>query len=358
MTDLLSSIPITGFNLGQSGRSVIEHLGESAVKEAVFGILTGQNIRSLTEGLTRRRLVLSNAALLSAYLRAAAGIPNFSEELPGKILHELVHAKLSKEQKNCLLWLVGLTGKGVQNILRGNKEAIEQYINGMDQSVRESTVTANNQFGELSGEMVLDNHSLAINWLTLSRIFTAIGTQTLAIRGAEKSIYGKLFEKLVLGTVLTILGFSKTDKTKVSEQKNVFWLSERGDKRESDATLLLELGEGIRFDIGFIGPGNTEISLDKVSRFEKQMEYGQGKFRMSTLILVDRIGEKSRIPKLAKQIGGRIIQMSMSNWVSELAQIISEKTSSPHPYVQMREKAVFRSIKEKIKSVVLTDFLS
>ena len=344
--------------MGQSGRGVIERLGESAVKEAVFGILIGQNIRSLTEGLTRRRLAFSNATLLSAYLHAAAGIPNFSEELPGKILHELVHAKLNKEQKNCLLWLVGLTGKGVQNILRGNKDAVEQYINGMDQSIRESAVNAKNQYGELSGEMVLDNNSLAINWLTISRIFTAIGTQTLAIRGAEKSIYGKLFEKLVLGTVLTILGFSKTNKTEVSEQKNVFWLSDRGDKRESDATLLLELGEGIRFDIGFIGPGNTEISLDKVSRFEKQMEYGQGKYRMSTVILVDRIGEKSRIPRLAKRIGGRIVQMSMSNWVSELAQVISEKTLTPHPYAQMQEKAIFHSMKEKMKSVVLTEFLT
>ena len=140
------------------------------------------------------------------------------------------------------------------------------------------------------------------------QIFTAIGAQTLTIRGSEKSMYGKFFEKLVLGSLLTLLGFSLRDNN-IEKTENIFWLSDRQDKRESDATVIYKPGIGARFDIGFIGPGNPEISLDKVSRFEREIEIGSQKHYMSTIILIDRIGAKSRIVDMAKKIDGNIIQI-------------------------------------------------
>jgi hypothetical protein len=42
------------------------------------------------------------------------------------------------------------------------------------------------------------------------------------------------------------------DKKGTSKTNMVFWLSQREDKRESDATILVRNGMGARFDIGFI----------------------------------------------------------------------------------------------------------
>ena len=36
------------------------------------------------------------------------------------------------------------------------------------------------------------------------------------------------------------------------------------------ASALIKAGHGVRFDIGFIGRRNPEISLDEVSRFERE----------------------------------------------------------------------------------------
>src|SRR3990172_192510 len=112
-----------------------------------------------------------------------------------------------------------------------------------------------------------------ISKYAMKSLIKTIGAQTLAIRGSEKSAYGKLFEKLVLGSLLHILGF-KHIAPPPQEYEKVFWLSSRNEKRESDATLLYELGQGVRFDIGFIGRGNPEISLDKVTRFEREISLG------------------------------------------------------------------------------------
>ena len=74
------------------------------------------------------------------------------------------------------------------------------------------------------------------------------------------------------------------------------------------------MGQGVRFDIGFIGVGNPEITLDKVSRFEREIEVGGVNHYMHTFIIVDRVGQGSRIEDLARRAGATIIQMSASDW--------------------------------------------
>jgi hypothetical protein len=82
---------------------------------------------------------------------------------------------------------------------------------------------------------------------------------------------------------LHILGFEYVTPPP-HKTSRVFWLSSREERRESDATLLYEAGKGVRFDIGFIGRGNPEISLDKVSRFEREISLGRIWLRSSWLI--------------------------------------------------------------------------
>jgi hypothetical protein len=50
-------------------------------------------------------------------------------------------------------------------------------------------------------------------------------------------MYGKLFEKLILGSVLKFLVSNKLTLIKAINQKWSFGLSQRENKRESDATI-------------------------------------------------------------------------------------------------------------------------
>ena len=351
-------IPETGKNLASyKGKELIDRIGEATVKEVVSNVLCGSNIRSLTETLTRKRIALSNAAMLMTYLDASESINQLQQNLSKLVGRELADTHLSKAEKQYLQWLIGLTGKSVQNVLRGSETEIIEYLNELENALAASAKEAARVFGNLTGSFCIKDKTTNISWPVITQIFTAIGAQTLAIRGSEKSIYGKLFEKFILGSLLTILGFSYSNVDELNSDKMIFWLSERGNKRESDATVLVRKGVGVRFDIGFIGPGNTEISLDKVSRFETEIKRGRQTHYMSTLIIVDRIGERSRITDMANEIGGDIVQMSMSYWVKEVADILRKTTGFSHEILNMSDHESLVFIKDAIKNVELKNFI-
>jgi hypothetical protein len=350
-------VPKLGADLSSyGGRQLLARIGEEAIREVVTSVLCGENLRSLTEGLTRRRLMLSNAAMLSTFLSASSAIPDFVRQSPTLIAEELTGGRLSKEKKLFLTWLVGLTEKGIQNILRGNDDdELKAYLSELNASLVESVKGAESVFGELSGSVSFQNQAVKLNWENVLYLFVAVGAQTLAIRGSEKSIYGKFFEKLVLGSLLTLLGFEKISPADTAKSERVFWMSQRENKRESDATLLLKRGVGIRFDIGFIGSGNSEISLDKVSRFEREMAHGRNLNYMNTVVIVDRIGAKSRIKELAKAIDGDIVQMSMSYWVKEVAGLLA-KNGFKHPILGMTNEQSLEFVRSSMKNVDLKSF--
>ncbi len=355
MNESLSKyLPKIGVNLAKySGRELLERVGQEVIKDVVTSILCGGNVRTLTESLTQRRISLSNAALLVAYLRASKEIENFSEKFPSIVKYELQNSKLPPAQRIFLQWFIGLTGKSIQNVLRSDKTQLEIYLKELEQAISDAVKTSVSEFGDLQVEVMLGEQSHNLNWQSILQIFVGIGTQTLAIRGSEKSMYGKFFEKLILGSMLYLLGFELVDPNTSTKSKKVFWLSQRESRRESDATLLYKPGVGVRFDIGFIGPGNTEISLDKVSRFEREMEFGKKHHFMSTIIIVDRIGEGSRIVELAKKIDGSIVQMSMNYWIKEVATILQEKVDFKHELLKLTNEDSIVYIQKHMKSLEL-----
>jgi hypothetical protein len=353
-----NNIPAIGKQLSNyKGAEIIDRLGEDVIKGVVFSILSGGNVRSLTESLTRRRLNLSNAAMLMLYLECLKNKDNFSADLHSLVADELKNGKPDKESKIFLNWLVGLTGKGIQNVLRSDEETFRTYLSNLDESLMKSVLESESVFGTLQAIFTdKNNQKYQLGWREMSQVFTAIGAQTLTIRGSEKSMYGKYFEKLVLGSLLTLLGFTLQKENREKLEK-IFWLSERQDKRESDATVIYKPGMGARFDIGFIGPGNPEISLDKVSRFEREIEIGSQKHYMSTIILVDRIGVKSRITGMARQIDGDILQMSMTYWVKEVAGILHDKMGFSHALLTLSGEDSIVYIKEQMEKIELKQFV-
>lgn len=83
--------------MAASGSTLVRQLGRDAVREVVFGILIGKNLRDSTEILTRRRI---------AALNRTSGT--------------------KKAEKWLAQWLVGLTGKSIQNVLRDNPTLLVQ----------------------------------------------------------------------------------------------------------------------------------------------------------------------------------------------------------------------------------------
>jgi len=344
--------------LDASGPELVRRIGMDAVRTVVFDVLSGRNLRDSTESLTRRRLAALNAATVAMFLKGTEIRSDFVEQLPTIAARILERGRLSKSERWVAQWALGLTDKASQNVLRDDASLLaeyrERYVSTCEEVIREGIA----EFGNLGGEIRLgDDPMTNLSWKFMVYLLGTVGAQTLTIRGSEKSAYGKLFERLVLGSLLHVLGFRFVGSDGPKQFEREFWLSSRGERRESDATALWRAGQGVRFDIGFIGRGNPEISLDKVSRFAREIELGRSKWYMATIIIVDRIGRGSRIKDLAREIDGDIVQMSMTYWPQEVAQILNHRMEFQHPLVDMHRSEISNYLKEAMKSVPLADYL-
>lgn len=339
-----------------SGASFIQQIGLDVIRDILLDILTGKNLRDSTESLTRRRITALNLALLSLFLKGSERSPDFVSQLPYLASDILTSKGISKADRWLAQWILGLTDKAVQNVLRDNKALIETYRDSYIQTCQEIIDTHKNLYGDLTASLKQDSGSeVQIEWLFMAYLLNAVGSQTLTIRGSDKSTLGKLFEKLVLGSLLSILGFQQVAPRQLGE--GVFWLSSQDEKRESDATLLYELGKGVRFDIGFIGRGNPEISLDKVTRFQREEILAGQHFYMATIIIVDCIGSNSRIIDMAQAVHGTIVQMSATYWPQEVARLLHSTFGFEHELIDMDQAKIGDYLKEKLGSVPLDNFI-
>jgi hypothetical protein len=355
LSELMS--PATLKLLSASGSDLIRQVGLEVVRGVVLDVLTGRNLRDSTEVLTRRRIATLNLATVNLFLQGATRSENFANQLPHLAADILTHKRLTKAEKWLAQWALGLTDKAVQNVLRDNPDALTEYRDRYIETCREVIANHEQTYGKLSGVLKLGSKvSAEVNWLLMTYLLNTIGAQTLAIRGSEKSAYGKLFEKLILGSLLHILGFKHVIPPP-EQFERVFWLSSREERRESDATLLYEAGKGVRFDIGFIGRGNPEISLDKVTRFEREISLGRSRWYMATIILVDRIGANSRIERLAQEVKGTIIQMSAGYWPQQVAQELHRVLGFEHQLVNMEQAHIEEFLRHELGQVPLEDFI-
>jgi hypothetical protein len=345
--------------LQATGKELVARVGMNTIKSIVYNVLIGKNLRDSTEWLTRKRVAMLNVATLVAYIRGKQRDPDFIAKLPEQASRQLAR-RLSKGDKWLLNWALGLTGKGVQNVLRDEVANIDILKQKYIALCREVITECETDFGALSGNIQLSPEGQAeLNWDFMLQLMTAVGAQTHTIRGSEKSLYGKLFEPLVLGSLLHIFGFKRIDAPTpgaVSEYKKVFWLSST-DKRESDATALLDSGKGVRFDIGFIGRGNPEISLDKVTRFAREIEIGPKRWYLATIIIVDTIGKKSKIEELAKRVSGHIIQMRGSYWPAQVADVLRQETGFKAEILNVPQSKIAEYLRDELNKVSFEELL-
>lgn len=342
--------------LESKGVSFIKRAGEAEVRQVVIDVLCGNNLRASTEHLTRLRLGKLNAATFLIYLSGLQAAKNFGRAIPNLALKSIT-GQASKSEKELSKWMLGLTGKGVQNILRDDRKQLAKYTRTFAGNLKRLAADTEKESGKLQCRVEFaDGKNAVLDWHDMLSLFCTIGSQTLAIRGSEKSTYGKLFERLVLGSVMSALGFKQTTYPP-SKTSNVFWLSSKLGEREADATLLVAPGQAVRFDLGFIGRGNPEITKDKVSRFERNLEINKQTYHSATCIIVDRVGEGSGLEEQAKHAGAIVIQMSMSYWPIELAQWISAKFGYKSAIAVCKPEQLPALLNKKLAAVPFENFV-
>ena len=344
------------------GKEFIERIGVEAARQVVLSVMQGENIRTQTEPLSRRRIAQVTGAIVALFANGHLQQDDFTQKLSALALQQIT---ASRQNDNAGIWpaqwLIGLTGKSVQNVLRSNPAAREAYITDFEEAVKEAAEKCRVEMGNL--QMTLgyfqdqSGRTVSLDWEDITRLTTAIGSATLTIRGSDKSIYGKLFERLVLGSFLSIMGFERVNPATNNKAEKVFWLSDSSDLRESDATLLLSPGKLARFDIGFIGPGNSEISKDKLSRYAREIEREGTMHNSVTFIVVDRLPRTGKTEQAAREIEAEIIQMSLQYWPKLLAQKLEERMGYKHELSTLSDEQMISYLEQKLAPVAIQDFL-
>lgn len=334
-----------------SKNDVFDKFGPEVFQKVVYDVLTGKNVREFTEGLTRTRLLESNLSLMSFYIKEMEK-GNTPKNLYLSAKNALIKKEYKSKYKPALEWLVMMTNKQTQNVLR---DAHDDGFGRLTERTQEQVIETIKEYNTTINKIKINDIDISLE--DFCYMLLSLGSQTLTIRGSEKSLHGKYFEKLILGSLFTILGFEYTESLEENLDRKCFTLSLRSDDRESDATVLFDR-KLIRVDIGFIGRGNTEISLDKVSRFRWMDAIGGITHHVNTMVIVDVIGDGSRIGNIAEEIDGKIEAMSNPFWVKNVANYVSEKLGVENLFSGCETlKDIQNKISQRLKSVDLEKFI-
>lgn len=183
------------------GQALVNQLGIEVIQDVIINVLMGKNLRDSTEKLTRKRTAALNLALVSMFIKGSSESPEFIEQLPHLAAEVLARPRTTEHEKWVARWLIGMTGKGTQNVLRDNHELFETYTREYIETCKEVIANHINEHGNLSGYIDTSNgERITIDWQFLTYLLNTVGAETLTIRGSDKSSNGKLFEKLVLGS--------------------------------------------------------------------------------------------------------------------------------------------------------------
>lgn len=247
----------------------------AALRKLTYHLLMGRNYRLLTEPNTKGQLFTTFLWLSEIQKEAkrrykSDWIKSLFEDIYSK-------RKKSKELKNLLYWMMGLTQKTAINL--GLKK--EDYP-----EIMQETITYFNElFSNIKRKDFQDNA-----WLLMMA-----GSATLNIRGSQKSRVGKQFERVFLRSLLYILGF---------EEDENFWMNIGRDievDREADAEVETKRGR-IRIEVALIAPGNQEVIEDKIARVGR-----------NGIVLFDKLGSKTRVYQTAENSGVKLAQIRNCN---------------------------------------------
>ncbi|GBC99701.1 hypothetical protein HRbin17_02232 [bacterium HR17] len=167
------------------GVKFVQQIGTDVLRQVVFDVMCGRNLRDATEMLTRKHIALVNAALVVLFMQGLKYRSDFVSRL-ADIVNDELQQKHSKTERWVLQWLLGLTDKAAQNILRDDLIALETYKEQYMRVCQEVVAECERNFGTLKGALEISSGEWAhINWEFLYYLLNAVGAGTLAIRGSE-----------------------------------------------------------------------------------------------------------------------------------------------------------------------------
>jgi hypothetical protein len=133
-----------------TGRQFIERLGVEAVRSVVLGVLMGENIRTQTEPLTRQRIAQLSGAVVALFAQGWLSNPNFTNDLSAIALQQLGSRKKKDQASKWLAnWMLGLTSKSVQNVLRSKPGQVGNYITDFEKAVAQAAEKCRIDLGDL-----------------------------------------------------------------------------------------------------------------------------------------------------------------------------------------------------------------
>lgn len=343
-------------NIKATSSDFTNMVGEEGVRDIVKKVFLGGNVRDITEFITQRRLINSYSAMLDLYLKEIGDKTETTEDYARYVANDLIKSK--GDAKMLDLWLLGLTKKGLDNIVR-TQENIVDYQYSFTESMDDAVEDLENEYGALKGTIEVNGRKMDLNWNVMSFMLMAMGAQTLSIRGSAKSMNGKMFEKLVLGSILSVMGFTFLPEppSRIDKSQKYFWLSNMDEnERETDATVVYN-GIAVSIDIGFIGRGNPEITLDKVTRFNAYKQIGGIPHDMSTIIIVDTVGENSDLFNKADRVNGHVLQMKNKNWTIDFSRTLCGIMNISHELNGMKISDLDSYFEDKLKAIDISRFI-
>src|ERR1043165_8511866 len=130
-------------------KEFIERIGVEATRRVIHHVMMGENLRQQTEPLTRRRVAQISGAMVALFARGCLEIENFTDSLSDMAVEQLRAKKTDKAAVWPAQWLIGLTGKSVQNVLRSKSDALENYISDFESAIEEAAEKCRDDMGNL-----------------------------------------------------------------------------------------------------------------------------------------------------------------------------------------------------------------
>jgi hypothetical protein len=148
LTDIMS--PDAVKLISARGDDLVREIGIEVIRGIVHDVLSGENLRDSTEMLTRRRIAALNLATVEMFIRESAVSADFIQDLP-QLGSEMLHCRrLAKPERSLAEWILGLTHKAFQNVLRDNIRAIDEYRNRYVEICQEVISMCEREYGALS----------------------------------------------------------------------------------------------------------------------------------------------------------------------------------------------------------------
>lgn len=141
--------------LSHSGTDVISEIGAEIIRDVVLSVLSGENIRNSTELLTRKRLLTLNAATLMMLVAGRADDASFISNIHENAYERLSAGRVPAQEKTILQWILGLTDKAFQNVLRSDLKNLKNYKEDYLEVIEKSNSEFEQDYGKLSGSLTV-----------------------------------------------------------------------------------------------------------------------------------------------------------------------------------------------------------